>query len=137
MFFFSSCMFRVPKESPVCVFSMDMFATPSTMLELPLYATELTHHLMKAPSPPPTRTCPFNNLVLDFLDIEAQHGEDSDRHDSPSCSLGLVGFVTQARMLCFYLNVFEFICFIFIHLMQIPIQLVLYLMLMFDSVCRC
>ena len=126
-FYFSSCMFRVPKESPIRVLFADMFPTPSTTFELPSYAAKLAHHFAKAPSPPPTRTHPFNNLVLDCLDIEAKQGVDSNRHDSPSCWLGLVGLVTQVRMLYFYLNFFEFICFISIYLLQIPI--------LFESAC--
>ena len=112
-----------------------MFVTPLTTFELPSYAIEFAHHFAEAPSPPPTRTRPFNNLVLDFLDIEAEQGEDNDRHDNPSCWLGLVGLETQARMLCFYLNFGEFICFVFIYLWQIPLQLIFYLMFMFDSTC--
>jgi hypothetical protein len=60
-----------------------MFATPSTTFELPSYAAQLANFLAEAPSPPPSRTRPFNKLVLDFLDIEADQGEDSDRHGSP------------------------------------------------------
>ena len=62
----------------------DMFATPLTMFELPSYADELAHLLAETPSPPPRRTHPFNKLVLDFLNIEAEQGKDSDRHGSPS-----------------------------------------------------
>ena len=62
-----------------------MIATPSTTFELPLYAADLAHLIAEAPFPPPRRTHPFNKLVLDFLDIEAEQGEDSDRHGSPSC----------------------------------------------------
>ena len=84
-FVFSFYIFRVHIESPICVLNADMFATPSTMFELPLYATDLAHLLAEAPYPPPSRTCPFNKLVLDFLDIVAEQGEDSDRHGTPSC----------------------------------------------------
>jgi hypothetical protein len=62
-----------------------MFATPLMTFELPLYDVELAQLLAEAPSPPPSCTRPFNKLILDFLDIEAEHGEDSDRHGSPSC----------------------------------------------------
>ena len=61
-----------------------MFATPSTTFDLPSYVAELAHLLAKALSPPPIRTRLFSKLVLDFLDIEAEQGEDSDRHGSPS-----------------------------------------------------
>ena len=81
---FSSCMFRVQNESPVRVLTADMFSTPSTTFELPSYAAELANLFAEAPSPPPIRTPPFNKSVLDFLDIEADQGEDSDRHGSPS-----------------------------------------------------
>ena len=84
VFDFSSYIFRVQNESPTCVFNADMFATPSPTFKLPSYAIELAHLLAEAPSPPSSCTCPFNNLVLDFLDIEAEQGEDSDRYGSPS-----------------------------------------------------
>ena len=61
-----------------------MCSSPSKMFELPSYVAELANFLAEAPSPPPSRTRPFNNLVLDFLDIEAEQGEDIDRHGSPS-----------------------------------------------------
>ena len=77
-------MCRVQIESPIRVLNADLFATPSTTFELPHYAAELAHLLAEAPSPPPSRIRPFNKLVLDFLDIEADQGEDSDRHSSPS-----------------------------------------------------
>ena len=81
-FFF---MFRVQNESPVRVLNADMFATPPLTFELPSYPAKLAYHLAETPSPPPSCTCPFNKVVLDFLDIEAKHGKDSDRHGSPSC----------------------------------------------------
>ena len=61
-----------------------MFLSPPKTFELPSYAAELANLLAEAPSPPPSRTRLFNNLVLDFLDIEAEQGEDIDRHGSPS-----------------------------------------------------
>jgi hypothetical protein len=62
-----------------------MFATPLTTFEFPSYAAEFAHLLAEAPSPAPSSTRPFNKLVLDFLDIEAEQGVNSDRHGSPSC----------------------------------------------------
>jgi hypothetical protein len=62
-----------------------MFAMPSTTLEFPSYATELAHLLAEAPFPPTSHTRIFNNLVLDFLEIEAEEGKDSDRYGSPNC----------------------------------------------------
>ena len=56
-----------------------MFSSPSKMFELPSYVDELANLLTEAPSPPPSHIRPFNKLVLDFLDIEAEEGEDSDR----------------------------------------------------------
>jgi len=94
-------MFKVPKESPIHVHTTNMCATSSTKFELPSYIVELAHHFAEAPSPPPTRTCPFNNIVLGFLDIEAEQGEDNDRHNNPSSLLGLVVLETQACILCF------------------------------------
>jgi hypothetical protein len=72
-------MYKIQNESPICVLNANMFATPSMTFELPFYATEFAHLLAKAPSPTPTRIRPFNKLILDFLDIEAEQGEDSDR----------------------------------------------------------
>ena len=80
---------------------------------------------------PPTRIRPFNKLVLDFLDIEAKQSKDRNGHDSPSWWLSLMGLETQARLFKF----FKFICFVSIYLFQMPIRLVLFLMLMFDSPC--
>ena len=71
-------------EFILSVLNADMFATPSTTFKLPLYAADLAHLLAETPSPPPSRTRPFNKLVLDFLDIQAEQGEDSERHDKPS-----------------------------------------------------
>jgi hypothetical protein len=42
--------------------------------------SELAQLLAEAPSPPPSRIWPYNKLVLDFLDIEAEQGEESDIH---------------------------------------------------------
>ena len=78
-------MFKVPKESSIRVLTADVFATPLTTFELPSYAAKFAHHFAEAPSPPPSHTRPFNKLVLDFLDIKAEQGQDSDIHDSPSC----------------------------------------------------
>ena len=64
---------------------MDIFITPSTTLELPSYDADLAHLLAETLSSLFGRTCRFNKLVLDFLDIEVEQGEDSDRHDTPSC----------------------------------------------------
>ncbi len=83
VFGFPSYMCRVQTESPIRVLNADMFATPSTTFELPPYAAQLANVYAEAPSPPPSRTRPFDNLVLEFLDIEAEQGEDSDRHASP------------------------------------------------------
>ena len=88
--FSSSSMFRVQNESPICVFTADMFATPLTTFELFFYVADLAHLLAEAPSPPPSRTRLFNKLVLDFLDMEAEKGDDSDRHGNPDCWLRLL-----------------------------------------------
>ena len=82
---FLSCVYREQIESPICVLTMDMFSTPSATFEFPSYAAELANFLAEAPSPPPSHTRPFNKLVLDFLDIEAKQGKDSDSHGSASC----------------------------------------------------
>ena len=57
----------------MCDPNMDMFATPSTTFELPLYVVEFANLLAKALSSPPSPTRPFNKLELDFLDIEVEH----------------------------------------------------------------
>jgi hypothetical protein len=72
-------MCRVQDVSPIRVLNVDIFATPSTTFELLSYAAELAHVLAEAPSPMPICTRPFNKQVLDFLDIEAEQGEDSDK----------------------------------------------------------
>ena len=77
-------MFRIQNESPICVLTANMFAMPSTTFKLPAYAAEFANLLAEAPSPPPSRTRPFNKLVLDFLDIEVKQGEDSEKYGSPS-----------------------------------------------------
>ena len=77
-------MFRVQNESPICVLIADMFATPLTTFEVLLYGADLANFLAEAQSPPLRCTRPFNKLVMDFLDIEAEWGKDSDRHGSPN-----------------------------------------------------
>ena len=77
-------MYRAPILSPIRVLTADMFSTPSATFELPPYVAEFANVLAELPSPPPTRTQPFNNEVMDFLDIEAKQGEDSDSHGSAS-----------------------------------------------------
>ena len=69
---------------PIRVHNAATFANPSMTFEIPLYVAELAHLLAETPSPPPSRTCLFNKLVLDFLNIEAEQGDDSDRHGSLS-----------------------------------------------------
>ena len=64
---------------------MSVSSSPSKTFELPTYAVGLANLLAEAPSPPPSRIRPFNKLIEDFLDIEAEEGEDSDRNGSPSC----------------------------------------------------
>ena len=75
-----------------------MFATPLTTFELPSYDADLAHLLAKALSPPSSCTRPFNKLVLDFLDIEAKQGENSNRYGSPSCLLCLVRLETPSHI---------------------------------------
>ena len=61
-----------------------MTSSPSKMFELPCYAADLANILAEAPSPPPSRIRPFNKLVEEYVDVEADEGEDSDRHGSLS-----------------------------------------------------
>ena len=76
-------MFRVPREKDDL--HLGVSSSPFNTFELPTYAAGLANLLADAPSPPPTRTRPFNKLVLEYVDLEAEEGEDSDRHGSPSC----------------------------------------------------
>jgi hypothetical protein len=76
-------VFRVPREKDDL--SLRMSSSPFNTFELPTYAARLANLFADAPSPPPTRIRPFNKLVLDYVDIEAEEGEDSDRQGSPSC----------------------------------------------------
>ena len=62
-----------------------MCSSPFNTFELPTYAAGLANLFADAPSPPPTRIRPFNKLVFEYVDIEAEEGEDSDRQSSPSC----------------------------------------------------
>ena len=87
-FFSSWC--RVHIASPIRILNAEIFATPSATFELPPYASELAHRFAEAPSPPPSRIRPYNIGVLDFVDIEAEQGEESDTHSSQSGWLFLV-----------------------------------------------
>ena len=62
-----------------------MSLSPLNTFELPTYAADIANLLAEAPSPPPSRVRSFNKLVFEYVDIEAEEGEDSDRHGSPSC----------------------------------------------------
>ena len=55
---------------------------------------ELGNLLAKLPSPPRSRTRPFNKQVLDFLYIEAMQGYDSESHGSARRWLRLVNLKT-------------------------------------------
>jgi hypothetical protein len=70
-----------------------MSSSPSNTFELPTYASGLANLLAEAPSQPPSCIRSFNKLVLDYLDIEAEEGEDSDRHGSPICIVFLLIFI--------------------------------------------
>ena len=77
--------FRVPREN--AILRRCMSSSPSKTFELLIYAARLANLLAEAPSPPSSRIRPFNKLIEDFLDIEADEGKDSDRNGSPSCWL--------------------------------------------------
>ena len=82
--FYSSCLgFRVPRNN--AIFHRCMNSSLSKTFELPTYAAGLANLLTEAPSPPPSRIRPFNKLVEDYVDIEAEEGEVSNRHGSSSC----------------------------------------------------
>ena len=74
-------MCRVPWESPIRVLNPDMFRSPPRAFELPLYAGGLAHHFAVAPSPPITRAHLVDRRVLEYLDVEARQGMESDRDD--------------------------------------------------------
>jgi hypothetical protein len=78
-------MFRAHFQSPIRILTADMFSTPSTTFDLPSYAAEIANLMAEAPSPPPSRTRPYKKLVENYLDIEAEESEDSDRDGSPLC----------------------------------------------------
>ena len=94
-------MCSIKNESPIRVLNANMFATPSTTFELPSYAAELANLLAEAPSPPPIHTRPFNKNVLDFVDIEADQGEDSNRLGSPSIWRSPLSLEPPSHMYCF------------------------------------
>ena len=100
---FWSYVIRVQNESPIHIFNAEMFATPSTMFKLPSYVVELAHLLAETPSPPPSPIRLVNKLVLDFPDIEAEQGEDSDRHGILNYCLRLVRLEPPSHMYCFCL----------------------------------
>ena len=87
-----------------------MFAMPSTSFDLPAYASEFAHLLVEAQSPPPIHTRRCNKLVLDYLDIGAEEGKDSDRHDTFNCSPCLVCFGPPSYMYYFFKMIYKFIC---------------------------
>ena len=70
--------FRAPSENAF------PSSSPSTTFELPCYAAGLANLLAEAPSPPSSRIRPFNKLVEEYLDVEAEEGEGSDRHGNHS-----------------------------------------------------
>ena len=74
--------FRVPREN--AIIRRGMSSSPSKTFELPTYAVGLANLFAEAPSPPPSRIRPFNKLVEEDVDVEAEEGDDSDRHGSPS-----------------------------------------------------
>lgn len=65
-----SCMFEAQNESRICVLNADMFATPLTMFECPSYVAEFVHLLTQGMSFHHSCSCPFNKLILDFLEAE-------------------------------------------------------------------
>ena len=78
--------FAKAKSSPSNrILTADIFSTPSTTFELLCYVAGLANLLAEALSPPPSPIQPFNKLVEDYVDIETEEGNDSNRHGSPSC----------------------------------------------------
>ena len=62
-----------------------MFSTPPKPFYLPSYARGLAYVFAEAPSSVPVRTQRYNSRVLDFVDIEARQGDESD--GSSSCNV--------------------------------------------------
>ena len=81
----AECFAKAKSPPSSRVLTADMFSTASTTFELSCYAAGLANLLTVAPSSPPSSIRPFNKLVEDYVDIETEEGEDSDRHGSPSC----------------------------------------------------
>ena len=114
----SSSMFRVQNESPIHVLTADMFLTPSRTFQLSCYVVGLANLLAEAPSPPPICTRPFNKEFLDYVDIEAEEGEDSDEHGSPCCWLRFLYLRPPSHMYCFCFLFYKFICWISMWILQ-------------------
>ena len=82
------------------------------MFELSSYAAGLAKLLAEASSLASIRIRPFNKLVLDYLDIEAEEGENSDRNGSPSWWLRLMCLDLHPMCIVFAKNIYKFICWI-------------------------
>ena len=61
-----------------------MFSTLPKLFYLPSYAGGLLQVFAKAPSPVLVRTRHYNSRVLDFVDVEAKQGNESDGSSSRS-----------------------------------------------------
>ena len=77
-------MYRVSPERPTHIFNAEMFSTPPKQFYLLSYAGGLIHVFAEAPSLVPARTRRYNSRVLDFVDVEARQGYDSDDSSSRS-----------------------------------------------------
>ena len=77
-------MYRVSPERPTLILNAEMFSTPPKQFYLPSYAGGLALIFVEAPSPVPARTRCYNSRVLDFVDVEARQGYNSDGSSSRS-----------------------------------------------------
>ena len=77
-------MYRVSPQRPTHIFNVEMFSTPPKPFNLPSYAKGLAQVFAEAPSPVPVHTQCYNSTVLDFVDVEAKQGDESDGSSSRS-----------------------------------------------------
>ena len=77
-------MYRVSPQRPLHILNAEMFSTPPKPFYLLFYARGLTHVFAEAPSPVPIHTQRYNSKVLDFVNVEAKQGDESDDSSSRS-----------------------------------------------------
>ena len=80
----SSTLYRVSPQRPTRILNAEMFSTPPKRFYLPSYVGGLAHVFAEAPSLVLVRTQRYNSRVLDFVDVKARHGDESDGSSSRS-----------------------------------------------------